>query len=107
MRRRILNQYRTEYRNKQDGSYTFKGTPPRTYLNVFDKVLVRSGNDALWRPSLFGYKIVGTETYPYVCINGSRWEQCIPYWGNEKLLGTSDIPRVLFLNKKHETAEAD
>ena len=57
-----------------------------TTLKPFDKVLVRDGA-GLWRPSLFGNDmIVG---YRYFTSNGS-YKECIPYEGNEHLLGTTD-----------------
>ena len=57
-----------------------------TTLKPFDKVLVRDGA-GLWRPSLFGNDmIVG---YRYFTSNGS-YKECIPYEGNEHLLGKTD-----------------
>lgn len=57
-----------------------------TTLKPFDKVLVRDGA-GLWRPSLFGKDmIVG---YRYFTSNGS-YKECIPYEGNEHLLGKTD-----------------
>jgi hypothetical protein len=57
-----------------------------TTLKPFDKVLVRDGA-GLWRPSLFGNDmIVG---YRYFTSNGS-YKECIPYEGNEHLLGTTN-----------------
>lgn len=54
-------------------------------LQPFDKVLVRDSEDREWRISLFGYK----DNSYYYCINGYSWKQCIPYEGNEHLLGTT------------------
>lgn len=92
--------------NESEHTIFFSGKTPTCYLSVFDKVLVRSGGEAIWRPSFFGYRSAGNEENPFVCMNGSRWEQCIPYGGNEKLLGTSDIPRILRWNS-YETDETD
>ena len=55
-------------------------------LKPFDKVLVRDNEDDIWEISLFGYK---DELY-YRCDNGIPWIQCIPYDGNEHLLGTTN-----------------
>lgn len=55
-------------------------------LKPFDKVLVRDNEDDIWEVSLFGYK---DELY-YRCDNGIPWIQCIPYDGNEHLLGTTN-----------------
>lgn len=57
-------------------------------LKPFDKVLVRDHNNEIWRPDLFG-RI--TNDGRFACI-GMAWEQCIPYEGNEHLLGTTNDP---------------
>lgn len=55
-------------------------------LKPFDKVLVRDTEDDTWQVSLFGYK---DDANFYRCNNGCAWNQCIPYFGNENLLGTT------------------
>lgn len=55
----------------------------------FDKVLVRVGDNYTWSCDLFNY-IDETEGV-YVGI-GSVGSQCIPYEGNEHLLGTKNNP---------------
>lgn len=53
----------------------------------FDKVLVKDHDeDSEWRCGLFSHK---NEDGLYICV-GSIYEQCIPYEGNEHLLGTTD-----------------
>lgn len=53
----------------------------------FDKVLVKDHDeDSEWRCALFSHK---NEDGLYICA-GSIYEQCIPYEGNEHLLGTTD-----------------
>ena len=54
-------------------------------LKPFDKVLVRANGYDPWQVSLFGYK--DGNCYYYCC--GFGWSQCIPYIGNESLLGTT------------------
>lgn len=54
-------------------------------LKPFDKVLVRDFSKEKWSISFFSFK----EKDNYVCINHSSWYQCIPYEGNEHLLGTT------------------
>lgn len=56
----------------------------------FDKVLVRDIDENEWECSLFSH--IDEEGY-YVCV-GSWWMQCIPYEGNEHLLGTTNNPQV-------------
>ncbi len=50
-------------------------------------VLVRDDDDEEWTLNIFSHK---SKNYFY-CVS-SMWEQCIPYEGNEHLLGTSDSP---------------
>lgn len=54
-------------------------------LKPFDKVLVRDSKSAYWRANLFGY--IGKDGY-YRCVY-ANWVYCIPYIGNESLLGTT------------------
>lgn len=51
----------------------------------FDKVLVRDSTSDKWRANLFGY--IGKDGY-YCCVY-ANWIYCIPYEGNEYLLGTT------------------
>lgn len=61
---------------------------PKVELKPFDKVLIRDSEGLPWRVSLFGYK----DANSYYCCNGCTWNQCIPYEGNESLLGmTKDV----------------
>ena len=58
----------------------------------FDKVLVRDKDDEEWQIELFGVCITTVDEYPlYKCFI-QDWRQCIPYEGNESLLGTKDKP---------------
>lgn len=58
---------------------------PKVELKPFDRVLVRDFEDQAWQVSLFSYK----DSDSYYCCNGCAWSQCIPYIGNESLLGTT------------------
>lgn len=58
---------------------------PKIELKPFDKVLVRDHNTRKWVAELFGFK---SDTGRYYCVGGT-WSQCIPYIGNESLLGTT------------------
>lgn len=53
----------------------------------FDKVLCRDCDSDEWQCDLFSH-IQDDAEYPYVTI-GHMWGQCIPYEGNEYLLGTT------------------
>lgn len=55
----------------------------------FDRVLVRDDDD-MWRANFFNFYEEGKE-YPYRCV-ARVYKYCIPYEGNEHLLGTYDSP---------------
>jgi hypothetical protein len=54
-------------------------------LKPFDKVLVRDGA-GFWRPSLFGADMI--TGYRYL-TSGGNYKECVPYEGNEHLVGTT------------------
>lgn len=58
---------------------------PKVEFKPFDKVLVRDSKSDNWRANLFGY--IGKDGY-YHCVY-ANWAYCIPYEGNESLLGTT------------------
>ena len=58
---------------------------PKVDLKPFDKVLVRDSESDKWRANLFGY--IDKDEY-YHCVY-ANWVYCIPYIGNESLLGTT------------------
>lgn len=53
----------------------------------FDRVLVRDEEDNVWRAAIFSHIDKERERFPYVTIN-AHYKHCIPYEGNESLLGT-------------------
>ena len=56
---------------------------PKVELKPFDKVLCRDDNDTPWKVGLFSH----IDGKMFQCV-GSIYRQCIPYEGNEHLLGT-------------------
>lgn len=62
---------------------------PKVELKPFDKVLVRNSSIRKWEVDLFGYK---SDAGLYHCV-GYTCNQCIPYEGNEHLLGTTNDPK--------------
>lgn len=60
----------------------------KSQFKPFDKVLVRDRDDRTWECSFFS-RI--DEEGSYRCINVG-WKYCIPYEGNEHLLGTTNNP---------------
>lgn len=62
---------------------------PKTELKPFDKVLVRDRDDREWGCDIFSN--LGDKKGVFICLF-SWWRQCIPYEGNEHLLGTTNKP---------------
>lgn len=60
---------------------------PAHQFKPFERVLVRDSNREIWRCNLFSH--ICNETF--VCDSG-MWIQCIPYEGNEHLVGTVGKP---------------
>lgn len=63
---------------------------PEHKFMPFDRVLVRDRSDEPWRPNIFSVYSKG-EPFPYYCLS-SCYVQCIPYEGNEHLVGTTEEP---------------
>lgn len=59
---------------------------PKCSFKPFDKVLVRCGN-GIWGATFFS-RCDNKSAWAYVGVDCNNWEQCIPYEGNEHLLGT-------------------
>ena len=62
----------------------------------FDKVLMRSPSSGYvcWYPHFYCRYIQNAgDKKPYVSLEGFGYEECIPYEGNEHLLGTTDKPK--------------
>lgn len=62
---------------------------PRQHFNPYDKVLVCDYNDLCWSCGLFSHL---DDSGNYICIDGIFDQQCIPYEGNEHLVGTKNSP---------------
>lgn len=68
---------------------------PKYEFKPFDKVLVRDEENEEWHISLFAREIVDDSdglSYKYECSNGTLWDCCIPFEGNECLLETAENP---------------
>lgn len=62
---------------------------PECPFKPFDKVLVRDDGTQDWCANYFSHYRAYDKDYPYACID-SYYRYCIPYEGNEHLLGTTD-----------------
>ena len=64
--------------------------PKEHEFKPFDKVLVRDSDEQIWLANFFScYET--NEHFKYQCLIGC-YAQCIPYEGNEHLLGTTNNP---------------
>ena len=57
----------------------------------FDKVLVRNDDEEIWQPRL--YEMYSNRVEKHYCQDCLGYLQCIPYAGNESLVGTTDRPK--------------
>ena len=64
---------------------------PKCKFKPFDKVLGRNEKDGVWEAELFSHYREESQ-YPFRCIGFAR-KYCIPYEGNEYLLGTTNNPK--------------
>lgn len=60
-------------------------------------VLVRPDNDCCWDYSVFS-RNTGNEYWHFAVCNGFIFTQCIPFEGNEHLLGTTDMCDEQYIN---------
>ena len=67
-----------------------KVAEPKCPFEPFQKVLVRYGN-GIWGATFFS-RYDNKSAWAYVGVDCINWEQCIPYEGNEHLLGTDKSP---------------
>lgn len=67
-----------------------KVAEPKCSFEPFQKVLVRDFCDEKWKADYFSHYI-GEYEYPYF-TTASAYNQCVPYEGNEHLLGTDKSP---------------
>ena len=66
--------------------------PKQHQFKPFELVLVRDEENEGWKAQFFSHRMGSDEDYPYMCI-GYPYRFCIPYEGNEHLLGTTDNPK--------------
>lgn len=73
---------------KENATYKKVSDKPEHEFQPFEKVLVRDVGVGKWIVDLYGIKNEG-DPYPYRCVGGC-YAFCIPYEGNEHLLGTTN-----------------
>ena len=56
------------------------------------RVLVRDNENEQWHYNFYSHRVKNS-SYPHACIS-SIFRECIPYVGNEELVGTTNTPRL-------------
>lgn len=85
------NHYGGKYNPKTLRVEPVKVSKSMCSFKPFDKVLVRCNEDSVWRCELFSHYNTFNKQCPYVCLS-SVYKCCIPYEGNQYLLGTNNNP---------------
>jgi hypothetical protein len=75
---------------RPEPTYKKISDPPEYEFEPFEKVLVRDQKTDKWTVGLYGFKNE-EDYYNYQCVGGN-YVYCIPYKGNEHLLGTTNNP---------------
>lgn len=75
---------------------------PKPHYDISDfyagmPVLVRDYDNTQWRYVQFSH-CVGKDNPIMFNACGNTWEQCIPFEGNEHLLGTTNMPDEMYIN---------
>lgn len=74
------------YRSKEQNDFDLVLEVPdiEPQFKPFDRVLARENDASLWRAGFYSHELDGKH-----CVCGNYYPQCIPYDGNEHLLGTT------------------
>lgn len=68
-----------------------KQRKPESQFKPFDRVLVRDSYDEEWMAGIFSHMTDLPQSF--ACVGNVFVYQCIPYEGNEHLIGTTDKPK--------------
>ena len=63
----------------------------KSQFKPFEKVLVRDSESMKWKCAFYSY-FEPSSTYPYGTISNGDYAMCIPFEGNEHLVGTTNNP---------------
>lgn len=74
---------------KENATYKKVSDKPEHEFQPFEKVLVRDDYGGIWEPDFFSRKAGDGVELKYMCLT-TIWKYCIPYKGNEHLLGTTN-----------------
>lgn len=90
----LAGRYNTKYEHENDIILEIEEEQQERecQLKPFDKVLVRDSDSGIWSADFFSYLRGEEFLFNHVCV-GNPYTQCIPYEGNEHLLGTTNKPK--------------
>lgn len=77
-----------------DKEYGFESFDKEYNLKPFDKVLVRDNLDENWEINIFSHMVENENVLHKFVTICDRHKYCIPFEGNEHLIGTTDLPDV-------------
>lgn len=66
---------------------------PECPFKYFDRVIVKDTEKQKWIADQFSHYDREEGDYPYITCGGRGWRYCIPFEGNEDLVGTTNEPR--------------
>lgn len=75
-----------------------------TLVPFESRVLVRDSDMGIWVPDFFGC-LCSNDDCPYMVVGGIRWKCCIPFEGNQHLLGTTNNCDEYYKTWNDETNE--
>ena len=81
--------YKSKWESNFDLILEVPDTKPE--FKPFDRVLVRDNEDNAWCPAFYAYH--NKRYLEHRVVGGGWWRYCIPYEGNEHLVGTTDKPK--------------
>lgn len=89
-----LHQQQEEEQKKTTQTKTKKRDIEPRFRPFISKILVSNGKDDVWRPAIFG--CISESFQRYMIVGGQQYKYCIPYRGNQHLIGkkfnSSDMP---------------
>lgn len=83
------NRYILKFENQDNWELVPNKFDINTLIPFESRVLVRDFNDEKWIPGTWGFYDKDVTNYPYI-VCSSSFNQCIPYEGNEHLLGKTN-----------------
>ena len=90
-KKRLFDALETECKHWNSENKCIEDIKKEYKFKPFDRVLVRDDIEDLWEINFFSHK-ANKDEYGYRCLD-CYYIYCIPYEGNEELLGTTNSPK--------------